>query len=174
MTATTLPPQTTTPAPAVARADAGLPERIRRRWAGMSGKLGMGSIGLGFALMLVAWNGAAGLDYTQGQLPYVLSAGLPGLGFVILGAALLVVENARRDRAVLERLLTELVVTAGRTGAGGGATSARAVPGSFVLAGRTSFHDPACKLASHRDDAHPMSREDAEAAGLAPCRVCSP
>ena len=171
MTATTLPPQTTTPSPATApRAEPTVPERIRRRWAGMSGKLGMAAIGLGFALMAVAWNGAAGLDYTQGQLPYVLSAGLPGLGFVILGAALLVVENARRDRAVLERLLTELVVTAGR----GGGAAAATVPGSHVLAGRTSFHAPACHMASGRGDAHPISREEAEAAGLAPCRVCNP
>ena len=168
MSTTTLDP-TTAVAVTPTKAEPTLPERVRRRWAGMSGKLGLGSVALGFLLMAVAWNGAAGLDYTQGQVPYLLSAGLPGLGFVVLGAALLIVENARRDRAILERLLTDLVVQ-GRTG---GTTTTVAGNGT-VLAGRTSFHRPTCDLVEVRDDVRPMTPEEATAAGLTPCRLCNP
>lgn len=85
-------------------------DRARTRWARMGGKLGMVFAGLGFLLMVVAWNGAAGLDYVQGQIPYVISGGLIGLGLVILGAVLLVIESNRRDRMLLERRLEDLTV----------------------------------------------------------------
>jgi hypothetical protein len=87
-----------------------LPARARARWAGMGGKLGLGCCALGFLLVVIAWNGAAGLDYVQGQVPYLISGGVGGLGLVVLGSALLVVEGNRRDRAMLERKLDEVLV----------------------------------------------------------------
>ena len=83
-------------------------DNVRSRWARMGGKLGMLFAGLGFLLMVIGWNGAAGLDYVQGQIPYVISGGLIGLGLVILGAVLLVIESNRRDRMMLERRLEDL------------------------------------------------------------------
>jgi hypothetical protein len=83
-------------------------ERFRIRWAQLGGKLGMLFAGIGFLLMVMGWNGAAGLDYVQGQMPYVISGGLIGLGLVILGAVLLVIESNRRDRMMLERRLEDL------------------------------------------------------------------
>jgi hypothetical protein len=83
-------------------------DNVRNRWARMGGKLGMLFAGLGFLLMVIGWNGAAGLDYVQGQIPYVISGGLVGLGLVILGAVLLLVESNRRDRMMLERRLEDL------------------------------------------------------------------
>src|SRR3954469_24318065 len=88
--------------------DPALSDRLRSRWRGLGGKLGMGFAALGFFLIVVAWNGAAGVDYTQGQMPYLISGGIAGLGLIILGAALIVVESNRRDRVALEQRLEEM------------------------------------------------------------------
>jgi hypothetical protein len=153
------------------RAPDTLPERVRQRWTGMSGKLGLLFAGLGFVLIAVAWNGAAGLDYPQGQLPYLISGGVSGLGLIIVGSALLIVENARRDRALLERRLELLAsqLARGERSAGGVGAS-----GDLVVAGRMSFHHPSCHLVDGRDETHVVPRDRAEAAGLTPCRVCNP
>ncbi len=57
----------------------------------MAGRLGLGFCLLGFIVIAIAWNGAAGVDYTQGQVPYLISGGLGGLCLVVVGAALVVV-----------------------------------------------------------------------------------
>ncbi|MGH2686581.1 MAG: hypothetical protein ACRDJP_14040 [Actinomycetota bacterium] len=92
-------------------------DKARTRWAQMGGKLGMLFAGLGFLLMVVGWNGAAGLDYVQGQIPYVISGGLIGLGLVIFGAVLLVIESNRRDRMLVERRLEDLAAALTRASA---------------------------------------------------------
>lgn len=59
----------------------------------------------GFVLIVLGWNGAASLDFVQGQLPFLLSGGLAGLGLIVGGAALaLVNEQRKQTAAVLERL----------------------------------------------------------------------
>ncbi len=63
---------------------------------------------IGGVLIGVAWDGAAELDYVQGQFPYLLSGAIPGLGLIVLGTAVLVLQTLRRDAteraAQLERL----------------------------------------------------------------------
>jgi hypothetical protein len=131
----------------------------------MGGRLGLGFVLAGFLLVVVAWNGAAGLDHPQGQLPYLISGGVGGLALVVVGSALLIVENARRDRALLERRLEELVRAMGRA-ASRGATGE-------VVAGALSFHRPDCRLAEERGT-ELVTRARAEAEGLDACRVCTP
>ena len=161
-----------------------IPDSVRARWAAIGGKAGLGLAAVGFLVILVAWNGAAGLDYTQGQIPYVISGGLGGLGLVVLGAALVITESHRRDRAELERHLDEVVAALGRMAmlyrvAGNGAersgTKVPATAGApaMVVAGRTSYHSPDCHLVAGRDG-DLLPRDDAETAGLDPCRVCNP
>lgn len=82
--------------------------RARRRWSQVGGRAGLGVALLGFLVIAFAWDGAAELDYAQGQLPYLLSGGFGGLGLVVLGAALVVADGHRRDRAALEQRLAEL------------------------------------------------------------------
>lgn len=53
----------------------------------------------GGAMIAMAWNGAASLDYVQGQFPYLLSGSIPGLALVIVGVAVLVLAALRRDAA---------------------------------------------------------------------------
>lgn len=96
----------------------------------MGGKLGLAACGIGFLLIVIAWNGAAGLDYVQGQVPYLISGAVGGLGFIVLGAAMLIVEGNRRDRAILERKLDELLVAV-RTSADGQAGAPRYVSRSL-------------------------------------------
>jgi hypothetical protein len=44
--------------------------------------------------------------------------------------------------------------------------------GSLVVAGPNAYHQPTCRLVAGRDLRN-MTREQAEAAGLEPCRTCS-
>lgn len=156
-------------------------DRVRARWAGMAGRLGLGFTFLGFVVIAIAWSGAAGLDYSQGQLPYVISGGFGGLGLIVTGAALTIAESNRRDRAVLEQQLTSLTAAVsklqagGTTAEGGGGWAAFAQAGpDDVVAGRSSFHRPDCRLVAGRDEAELLPRDDALANNLSPCRVCKP
>lgn len=159
----------------------------------MAGRIGMGVCTLGFVVIFFGWNGAAGVNREPAQIPYLLSAGAVGVSLVIVGAALLLAESNRRDRAVLERQLQELNASIARlasatsavagnghstpppaTGGRRRATATTAQAPGLVIAGRTSFHDPSCHLIEGRTDGIRMSRDDAMAEGLAPCRVCAP
>lgn len=188
-------PEVSMSAPSPSRA-ALVVDRVRRRWAGMAGRIGLGLAVVGFIVIFLGWNGAAGLNRVPGQLPYLLSAGATGIGLIVLGAALLVAESNRRDRAVLEMQLVELnhqltrLSAATAAVAGNGHTSATPSPTAtggrrrpqsradastqLVVAGRTSFHDPSCHLIEGRSDGVRMTRDDAVAEGLSPCRVCTP
>ena len=63
---------------------------------------------VGFILIFLAWNGAAGVDHIQGQLPYVLSGGLTGVGLIGAGLTVILVQAARRDSKELGERIDEL------------------------------------------------------------------
>jgi len=152
-------------------------DRVRARWANMAGRLGLGFAALGFLVIALAWNGAAGLDYSQGQLPYLLSGGAGGIGLIVIGAAVLVSDSHRRDRVALESKLDELLLALERTPAAATVDPATATKKStrgMVIAGRSSFHKPDCRLVAGRDDGDQMSKPDAVDGGLTACRVCKP
>ncbi len=77
--------------------------------------IAIGLMALGFFVIFLGWNGAAEKDYVEGQLPYVISGGLAGLGLIGAGLALAVTEARRRDTAKLtgriDRLLEHLGAT---------------------------------------------------------------
>ena len=87
---------------------------VRRTWSQLGGQLGLGCIGIGIILIGLGWNGAAGVDFAQGQIPYLLSGGALGLGLIITGATLIIVQNSRRDRVLIEAQLRELNQAVGR------------------------------------------------------------
>ena len=154
-------------------------DKVRSRWAGMAGRIGLMFCGLGFVVIGVAWNGAASNGVIEKQMPYLVSGGLIGLSLVIIGGALLIAESNRRDRAILEHQLIELTAAVQRlsasTGlaASNGRTSSLDIDTDTVVAGRSSFHLPGCRLVEGRSSGGTtMSREAAEAAGLSRCRVC--
>src|SRR5947209_7373835 len=81
---------------------------MNRTWAKLGGQLGLGCIGIGILIIALAWNGAAGIDFVSGQIPYLLSGGALGVALCIVGGVLIVVQNSRRDRALLEAQLRDL------------------------------------------------------------------
>ncbi|MEX2659371.1 MAG: hypothetical protein WD232_06720 [Acidimicrobiales bacterium] len=150
----------------------------------LGGKLGIGIALLGFLVIFLGWNGAASFNDLRQQFPYLISGGLAGLGFVTIGAALLIVENSRKERAELIAAVTALtaaVESMGTPAVAGGAPRTAAAPPMLlgvapgqVVAGASSFHRPECRLVEGRTELRVMDVDDAEADGLAPCRVCEP
>jgi hypothetical protein len=63
---------------------------------------------VGFALIGIAWARVAGLVDVWRQMPYVLSAGLPGLGLVMTGLVIVNVSARRQDGAARARQLDVL------------------------------------------------------------------
>lgn len=55
----------------------------------------------GFLLIALAWNGAASEFLVDRQLPFVVSGGLTGIGMIIAGCTLAIVQEVRRAFAEL-------------------------------------------------------------------------
>ena len=58
---------------------------------------------IGFALIAIGWAKVAGLVDVWRQMPYLLSAGLPGLGLVMTGLVIINVSARRQDAAARAR-----------------------------------------------------------------------
>ncbi len=147
-----------------------------RRWIENSpATVGVLLILFGLAAIFLAWNGAAGKDFVEGQIPYLISGGLGGLVSVGAGATTIVVQARRQDTAALTARLDEMIELLRESATTFPATGPTAVPtGAAFVAGRSSFHEPDCRIVEGRDDFRPISAELAEARGLAPCRICQP
>src|SRR3954468_9439299 len=63
---------------------------------------------IGFALIAVAWARVAGLVDVWKQMPYLLSAGLPGLGLVMTGLVVINISARRQDGAARARQMETL------------------------------------------------------------------
>ncbi len=142
----------------------------------LGGQLGVLMCLLGFGAIFFGWNGAASKNVSMAQFPYLISGGVTGIALVVIGAAMLIIQNAREDRArmeaVLERLATAMETSGGAPGRGAGAPAANG--GAMVLAGTTSYHRLDCSLGEARDDAHVVDLDEAFRRQLDPCRVCRP
>lgn len=79
---------------------------LRRRWRVV---LGWVCIGLGGLFILLGWLGVSGDPNVARQLPYLVSGGLGGLAFVVVGAGLLIAEDLRSDRHRLGRIEAALL-----------------------------------------------------------------
>ena len=125
----------------------------------------------GGVVIFLGWWGMAGRDCSQCQLPYIVSGGLGGLAMVVTGSALLVMSGLRAERIKAEARTQELIQVMGRLGTaltvGEGSTD------GLVLAGKSTYHRPECRLVKDKD-LEKVSLQVASASGLAPCRVCSP
>jgi hypothetical protein len=62
----------------------------------------------GFIMIVIAWDGAASLDFIQGQFPYLLSGAMPGLALIIVGAGLEYVQTMRQTTAERAKQMAEL------------------------------------------------------------------
>lgn len=141
---------------------------MRRSWGRLGGRLGTAVMLAGGVVIFLGWNGAAGHDRVPAQFPYLISGGLGGLALVVVGAALVVADGARRDRAALQAGLDDLRRAVEDLAA------ARRAGGGAVVAGRSSYHRPACRLVEGRTALPTLTPAEAAGRGLAPCRVCHP
>jgi hypothetical protein len=135
----------------------------------LSGQLGVGLCLVGLLLVFLGWNGAASRDRVPAQFPYLLSGGIAGLSLVVIGVGMIVVQNHRADRVALQGSMDRLREAMER---GAAAPSQEIVNGHGVFAGRSSYHQPGCRLLEGRDDAELLGEADAVARGLTPCRIC--
>jgi hypothetical protein len=144
----------------------------------LGGKLGVAVCIIGFVVIFLGWNGAASFNDVRQQFPYLISGGIAGLAMVALGAALLVIEAARAERAELQSSIEDLrraIEGLGGVSTNGQATAvAPALASDLVVAGSASYHRPDCRLVAGRDQPTLVTIADAEEQGLAACRICTP
>lgn len=145
-----------------------------RTWAkGSPVTAGVVLAAIGVLALFLAWNGAAGVDHVEGQIPYLISGGLLGISLVGAGLTIVNVQARRQDNAELLAKLEEL--TEGLQGAGAPAPALSLVPGAeAVVAGRSTYHLPSCRVVAERHDLQPMTPAAASERGLSRCRLCKP
>ena len=142
------------------------------RFGRFGGRLAIVVMLAGFVFIAAGWNGAAGLLDLRAQFPYLISGGLVGLSLVVVGAALMIVQAHREDRARLEAKLDQLIDAVANSGLGG-SRAPQDLTG-LVVAGSASYHVPGCRLVDGREDVAYLTPDEAKARFLAPCRVCQP
>lgn len=138
----------------------------------LGGQLGVLLALLGFLIMFFGWNGAASSNFVPAQFPFLISGGLVGLGVVVLGSSLILVQNQRADSARLEAALERVALAVERQG--GGATAGQGSLAGYVLAGTTSYHQPDCTLPEARTETRMVPLNDVPGSNLEACRVCRP
>lgn len=140
------------------------------RWTKVANYLAFSIIGLGFIVIYFGWNGAANKDCVDCQIPYLISGGMAGLGLIITGLGVLVVQTIQRGQALMRQELSSLQPPEPSSDTGLRLVS----DDGLVVAGSSSYHRPDCRLAAGRNDSAVMSSAQAEAQGLSACRVCNP
>lgn len=131
-------------------------------------------VGLGLLFIGLAWNGAAGVLDFRAQFPYLLSGGLVGLGFIILGSSLILTQSARKDRMHLEAKLDRIADLLDRAIADQGPGALPSDIAGLVAAGSASYHVPGCRLVEGRESVEYLTPAEARERSLTPCRVCKP
>lgn len=162
-----------------------LMKRVKALWQSLFGdadrRVRMGRV-FGFTFMTAgvvligfAWNGAASRNFVEGQFPYLLSGGVMGLALVMIGATLLFLATIRAERELMTNRFDEMIRLLGRN-LNRLSISANGSAGSLgqVVAGETVFHRIQCKVLQGKEGLTTVTVEQAEAEGLAPCRVCDP
>jgi hypothetical protein len=152
-------------------------EVVVRTWVRSSPvAAGVALVVAGVVAVFLAWNGAAGVDHVEGQLPYLISGGLVGLGLIGAGLMVVNVQARRQDSAELLTRLDDIAAALERLSGGSAAMpTLSAVPDAdLVVAGRSTYHLPDCRVVDGKADLQPMSAADAQTRGLNRCRICKP
>ena len=145
----------------------------------LGGKLGVAVCIIGFVVIFLGWNGAASFNDLRQQFPYLISGGVAGLALVALGAALLVIEAARAERAELQSSIEDLrraIESLGAASGNGHGAASTVLGGSadLVVIGSSSYHRPDCRLVAGRDQMQLVTLGEANDQGLTACRICNP
>lgn len=70
--------------------------------------LGVVVAAIGFVLLVIGWSDVAGTIDVGRQLPYLMSAGLPGIALVMAGLVLVNISIRRQDSAERARQMSAL------------------------------------------------------------------
>ena len=132
--------------------------------------LGLAFLLAGFITIGLGWNGMAKIAFADGQLPYLLSGGAAGLGLILLGATLILAAQFRDERLKLAETLKAVGTAVSKAVTSGGSVA----PGELVVAGKSTYHRPGCRLVEGKTDVDFVSVEVARLNGLSACRVCGP
>jgi hypothetical protein len=127
----------------------------------------------GFVTIGFGWNGMAKLACPDCQLPYLLSGGAAGGALVLLGVGLLVMAQIRSERMKLTDELQRVGSIISRAIAASPAAGSASSNGR-VVAGKSTYHRPDCRLVEGKSDLDLVTIEAAKASGLSACRVCNP
>lgn len=144
-----------------------------RSGPGETRNIAMGLILSGVGILVLGWYGAARIDYVQGQIPYLISGGLGGLGLMGAGFTLLLVQESRRRRRDLATHMERLIEAIERrpaTSTNGSTSHSR----PQIVAGTSVYHLPTCRLLEGRGELPELALSDVSETGLTPCRVCRP
>jgi hypothetical protein len=143
---------------------------------------------LGLIMILLGWYGAAHTPYLFEQVPYLISGGILGLGFALVGGLVYfgswlargAAEQQRRTEEMSE-LLREIrdemrsgslaaPAPTRRTRSSSNGQRDGAAP--FVATARGGMlHRPDCAVVAGREDLRPIG---AGGDGLSPCTLCNP
>ena len=162
-------------------------KRLRAIWQSVAGDsdrrvrlgriLGLLFMTAGFVVIGKAWDGAASINFAQGQIPYLLSGGFMGLGLIVTGATLLNLATVRAEREISSKQFEEVTRLLGRNlsrlSVSTNGSGSSAINGQ-VVTGASTFHRAECRLLEGKDGLSTVTVDQAEAEGLEPCRVCSP
>jgi hypothetical protein len=158
---------------------------VRNSWQVVVGSL---LIPLGVVLILIAWDGAAHAKVDQGQIPYLISGGLGGLGCIVVGGLLYwghwlyrIYDQADLHHQEQTRLMEQLIRALGATPTGGGGGAPPAAAGDtldessayYATASGSVYHRSGCPVIAH----HPTDLRvlgASEVATLRPCQICDP
>jgi hypothetical protein len=125
----------------------------------------------GFTTIGFGWNGTAKTALVDKQFPYLISGGAAGVALVLLGVGLLVMSQVRSERLKLAEELRTVASVISRAVAA--APSSSSLDGR-VVAGKSTYHRPDCRLVEKKSDLDFVTVGAAKATGLSPCRVCNP
>ncbi len=137
--------------------------------------LGLFFVTAGFIVIGKAWDGAASINFAQGQIPYLLSGGFMGLGLIVTGSVLLLLSTVRAERQVMTTLFEDMSRLLGRNLArlqfsSNGAGDAD----GQVVAAQSTYHRAECRVLQGKQGLTVVTLQQAAAEGLEPCRVCNP
>jgi hypothetical protein len=153
---------------------------LRNTWQAIAGAL---LLPIGIAVIVLGWQGAAHGRVDQQQIPYLISGGILGLAFVMVGGFFFWAHWLYRmyDQAELHHLERmrvsaeqhqELLRALGERG-GASTPAASAAASSYVAtASGTNFHNPDCPIVSGRPGLRRLTA--AQAKNMKPCRICEP
>ncbi|HZQ26513.1 MAG TPA: hypothetical protein VFA94_02335 [Acidimicrobiales bacterium] len=144
-----------------------------RVWGRFGGRIGLLVLAAGYIVMTSALLQFLLARNMRRRMDFAISGGTIGVGLVVLGVVIVLVERAwlaadgeeQARRSFLAGLQT-------RAAAASGAGAALAAVPDLVVASANSCHRPDCLLVAGRDGVEELPLADALGRGLSACRLC--